>query len=110
MGAVIGDQACLKMVTKATMNPPIAPSAKSGPTDEMAVSGSAAFRNRFHVQAAVATEQINSMPVLLTVPETVIRSPTTKPSDSNAEGFNAGFDVRNSATKCSSFAKLRALL
>src|SRR5882762_5172893 len=81
------------------MNPPMAPTASRGPTDEIAASGSPAFRNRLQAQAAVATVQISRMPVLLTVPETVIRSPITKPSDSNADGFNAGFDVRNSATK-----------
>src|SRR6266545_2741477 len=87
------------MVTSATMNPPMAPTASKGPTDEIADSGSPAFRNRLHVQAAVATVQISRMPVLLTAPDTVIGSPITKPSDSNADGFNAGFDVRNSATK-----------
>ncbi len=87
------------MVTSATMNPPIAPRATSGPTEESAVSGSAALRKRLQVQAAVATVQMSRMPVLLTAPETVIRSPITKPSDSNADGFNAGLEVRNSATK-----------
>src|SRR5262245_11107993 len=106
----MGDQACLKIVTRATMNPPIAPKARSGPIDAMADSGSAAFRKRFHVQAAVATEQINRTPVLLTVPDTVIRSPITRRSVSNADGFSAGFEVRNSATECSSFARLLASL
>src|SRR6266436_2181074 len=88
------------------MNPPMAPTASRGPTDEIAASGSPAFRNRLQAQAAVATVQISRMPVLLTVPETVIRSPITKPSDSNADGFNAGFDVRNSATKSPPSPKL----
>src|SRR4029077_17596098 len=95
----MGDHACLKIVISATMNPPMAPTANKGPTYNIDASGAHAFRNRLQVQAAVATVQISRMPVLLTDPDTVIRSPITKPSVSNADGFNAGFDVRNSATK-----------
>src|SRR5271168_681883 len=47
----------------------------------------------FQVQAAVAITQISSKPVLLTVPCSVIASPSPTPSPWNALAFRAGFDV-----------------
>jgi hypothetical protein len=49
--------------------------------------------NRFQLQAAVATTQINKMPVLLTVPEMVMLSSNTAPPTRNASPDNAGLEV-----------------
>src|SRR5580704_1199922 len=49
--------------------------------------------NRFQLQAAVATAQISKMPVLLTVPEMVMLSPSTAPLMRNASPDSAGFEV-----------------
>jgi len=73
------------MVTSATMNPPTVPRATSGATDESAVFGSPHIRDAAPSPRCVATVQINRIPVLLTVPDTVMRSPSTKPSVSNAD-------------------------
>ena len=70
MGAVTADHCFLKTVTMAQMNPPISPSIISGATADMSCSG----RNKCHVQAAVAMAQMSRMPVLFTVPLSVIRS------------------------------------
>src|SRR5205807_8594134 len=87
MGAVTGAHDFLKIVTMAKINPPIAPPNTRG-TDSVG-----AFRNRFQLQAAVATAQINSTPVLLAVPCTVIASPKATPSPRNAFSFKAGLAV-----------------
>src|SRR5260370_31663274 len=47
------------------------------------------------VQAAVATTQSNSKPVLFTVPCKVIASPPTATSPRKAFSFSAGLEVRN---------------
>src|SRR6266436_1860692 len=88
MGAVNGAQFCLKMVTSATMKPPKTPPIIHG----MAAPGAGECDNP-HVQAAVATTQSCSRPVLLTVPCRVIASPkATWPL--NAFSLSAGLDVR----------------
>ena len=66
------------MVTIARMNPPMAPTRIIGPMACIASSGEAglnALKKRFHVQAAVATQQMSRMPVLFTAPEMVMLSP-----------------------------------
>src|SRR5271156_1543913 len=47
----------------------------------------------FQVQAAVAITQSSSTPVLLTVPCSVMGSPTLTPAPWKALAFRAGFDV-----------------
>src|SRR5690242_11148960 len=84
----MGDQVFLKMVTSATTKPPMRPPIIQG----MAASGVGDLESP-QVQAAVATTQRRSTPVLLTVPCNVMASPkATCPL--NAFSFNAGFDVR----------------
>src|SRR5277367_615526 len=86
-GAVNGDHSFLKMVTSAMMNPPIPPAISSGNT-----ACGPSVTNLSQVHAAVATVQISRMPVLFTVPCSVIASPAaTWPW--NAFAFSAGFDV-----------------
>src|SRR5260370_700554 len=76
------------MVTSATMKPPRKPPIIHG----MAACG-AWECDKPHVQAAVATTQSRSRPVLLTVPCSVIASPkATWPL--NALSLSAGLDVR----------------
>src|SRR5580693_6683841 len=88
MGAVIGAQFGLKMVASAAMRPPKIPPIIHG----MALSGCGECE-RPQVQAEVATTQSSSTPVLLTVPCTVIASPTpTTPW--KAFSFSAGLEVR----------------
>src|SRR5271170_89970 len=88
-GAVNGDHSFLKMVTSAMMNPPIPPAISSGNT-----ACGPAVTNRSQVHAAVATVQISRMPVLFTVPCSVMASPAaTWPW--KAFAFSAGFEVLN---------------
>src|ERR1017187_6954432 len=78
MGAVTGDHSFLKTVTMAQINPPINPISISGATSVISRVG----RNRLHVQAAVAIAHTNRMPVLFTVPLSVIRLATSiRPPD-----------------------------
>src|SRR5216684_7837180 len=76
------------MVTSATMKPPKTPPIIHG----MAAPGAGECDNP-HVQAAVATTQSRSRPVLLTVPCKVIASPKAA-CPLKAFSFSAGFDVR----------------
>src|SRR5258708_40076824 len=98
MGAVTGGQAFLKIVTTATMNPPMPPTAVNGST----VSGAGECRNWFQLQAAVAMVQSSRMPVLLTVPDNVMVSALPAPSSTwKLWAFNAGFEVLTSAIEFS---------
>src|SRR6478735_5389887 len=94
MGAVVGAQLFLKMVTSATTNPPSAPAHSQGRT-------SAGFPElkkirQGHRPATITTA--SRMAVLLTVPWIVIawavsgRTPTKPPKDFEE---SAGFEVRN---------------
>src|SRR5580700_1323298 len=87
-GAVKGAQVFLKMVTKAVIRPPSRPPIIHG----IAFSGLGECE-RPQVQAEVATTQSRSMPVLLTVPCTVIASPVAI-WPWKAFSFRAGFAVR----------------
>src|ERR1700748_2987754 len=71
MGAVIGDQLLLKIVTSAAMRPPKTPPIIQG----MALSGWGECA-RPQVQAEVAMTQSSRTPVILTVTGMVIASPT----------------------------------
>ena len=51
------------------------------------------MKKRFQVQAAVATQQSSSMPVLLTVPETVMLSPNAASPVRKVSPLRAGFEV-----------------
>src|SRR5712692_5653377 len=88
-GAVSGAQFFLKMVTNAVTIPPIRPPIIQG----RAACGSGECA-RPQVQAEDATTHSSSTPVLLTVPCSVIASPTAT-SPRNAFSFRAGLDVRN---------------
>src|SRR5579862_3696527 len=70
MGAVTGDHSFLKIVTMATMNPPNNPIKTIGP----AALKSRVCRNELQVHAAVAMAHTSRMPVLFTVPFTVMRA------------------------------------
>src|SRR5271156_6417327 len=85
----MGDHSFLKIVTSATINPPIPPIHTSGNT----VSEAGAWKNRFQLQASVATTQISRIPVLLTVPGKVMASPDTARSTLKLFTFKAGFEV-----------------
>src|SRR5205807_10023767 len=76
-----------KIVTNATIRPPMAP----GITSPKARSGAVVLR--FHVQAAVAIAQISSTPVLLIVPFKVMVWPNAAPSPRNVLSFKAGLEV-----------------
>src|ERR1039457_1535353 len=80
------------MVTMATMKPPMPPMASAGPTACMASSGGA-LKKRFQVHAAVATQRMSRIPVLLTVPDTVMLSPKVASPVRKASELNAGFEV-----------------
>src|SRR5579863_5231120 len=69
MGAVIGDHSRLNEVTRAKTNPPSEPTNMAGPTKVM----SCVLMNWVQVHAAVAIAQSSRMPVLLTVPSSVMR-------------------------------------
>src|SRR6266849_7679876 len=88
-GAVSGAQFFLKMVTNAVTIPPLRPPIIHG----KAACGAGECA-RPHVHAEDATTHNSSTPVLLTVPCSVIASPTAT-SPRNAFSFRAGFDVRN---------------
>src|SRR5258707_4618135 len=89
-GAVIGAQLRLKIVTSAVTippsNPPIIHGIAAPGVSECAIP---------QVQAAVATTQSSSSPVLFTVPCKVIASPPTATSPRQAFSFSAGLEVRN---------------
>src|SRR5713101_4689328 len=88
MGAVTPAQLFFQIVTRATTNPPMAPTPINGKTTSRVLPRT----NRPQVHAAVATTQISSTPALLTVPWMVITSPAaSKPVKVFA--FSAGFDV-----------------
>src|SRR4051794_16199970 len=95
-GAVIGAQFFLNTVAIATTNPPSAPTTASGIT----ASGVRECRNMFHVHADVASASSSRIPVLFTVPLTVIAScPIATPSFRKAVSLNVGLEVRiNCAT------------
>src|ERR1039458_2222420 len=80
------------MVTMATMKPPMPPMTSAGAITCMASSGGA-LKKRFQVHAAVATQQMSRMPVLLTVPDTVMLSPSTASPVRKASELSAGFEV-----------------
>src|ERR1019366_5698959 len=92
IGAVIPAHSFLKMVTMATMKPPMPPMASAGAIACMASSGGA-LKKRFQVHAAVATQQRSRMPVLLTVPDTVMLSPNVASPVRKASELSAGFEV-----------------
>src|SRR6266481_4059526 len=89
-GAVIGAQLRLKIVTSAVTIPPSNPPIIHG----MAAPGVSECAKP-QVQAAVATTQSSSTPVLFTVPCKVIASPPTATSPRKAFSFSAGLEVRN---------------
>ena len=64
MGAVKPAHSFLKIVTMATMNPPMAPPNTHG----MTAAGFALVRNMFQVQDAVRTTRNSKMAVLFTAP------------------------------------------
>ena len=66
-GAVIGDHCFLKMVTKAIINPQIAPPKINGIT-----ACGPLVKNNFQVQIAGINKRININKVLLTVPSIVM--------------------------------------
>src|SRR5512140_3854665 len=76
------------------MNPPIAPTSTSG----INVARSPA-RSWFQLQAAVAAVHSSRIPVLFTVPGSVIVSPVTSDEETerNALSFSAGLEVRKRA-------------
>src|SRR5271157_3038307 len=92
-GAVTPAHSFLKIVTIATMNPPMPPTTSIGPTACIASWGDVALKKRFQVHAAVATQQISRMPVLLTAPDTVMLSPKVASPVRNASPLKAGFEV-----------------
>ena len=59
----------------------------------IASSGETASKKRFHVQAAVATQQMTKMPVLLTAPDTVMLSPKVASPVRKVSPLKAGFEV-----------------
>src|SRR6266853_1352704 len=88
MGAVIGAQLGLKMMTSATMKPPKTPPIIHG----TAARGSGEC-DKPQVHAAVATTKNKSRPVLFTVPCSVMASPkATWPL--KAFSLSAGLEVR----------------
>src|SRR5665811_2423419 len=89
----MGDHCFLKMVTRATMNPPMPPTATSGAMPAIASSGEVAAKKRFQVNAAPATHSTTRMPVLLTAPEIVIPSPRVLSLVRKASWPSAGFEV-----------------
>src|SRR2546426_10204548 len=68
MGAVTGDHSFLKIVTRATTKPPIAPPRIHGP----ATAGSSAVRTCAHTHAAGTTTRSSRNAVLFIVPSTVM--------------------------------------
>src|SRR5271166_3140087 len=93
MGAVIGAHCCLKIVTIATMNPPMPPIATSGAMPAIASSGEAAPKKRFQTKAALATHSSTRIPVLFTAPEMVIPSPRVLSTVRKVSWLSAGFEV-----------------
>src|ERR1017187_4106106 len=89
----MGDHCFLKMVTRATMNPPMPPTATSGAMARMASSGDGAAKNLFQVNAALATHSSTRMPVLFTAPEMVIPSPRVLSLVRKVSWPSAGFEV-----------------
>src|SRR2546428_1806289 len=91
MGAVTGDHSFLKIVTRATTKPPIAPPRIHGP----ATDGSSAVRTCAHTHAAGTTTRNRSKAVRLTVPSTVIAGAVgSRRASAKILAFKAGFDVR----------------
>src|SRR5580692_11595478 len=88
MGAVTGDHSLLKIVTSANTNPPIIPPIIHGRT----ASGAWECASP-HVQAAVPTAQTSKIPVLLTVPCTVMASPTMADGREKVRSFRAGLEL-----------------
>src|SRR5664280_3251191 len=80
------------MVTMATMKPPMPPMTSAGIIACIASSGGA-LKKRFQLPAAVATQQRSRMPVLLTVPDTVMLSPSMASPVRKASELSAGFEV-----------------
>src|SRR5690606_4099229 len=109
-GAVTGDHSFLKMVTSASMKPPMAPphmyTAKPG------AGNPSAPRAWFHANAAVRTVSSSRQPVLLTVPLRVIVSPardTTEPlpRSRKVDSFSAGLPLRMD-TPCADWSTAEA--
>src|SRR5712692_5598371 len=102
MGAVTAAQLFFQIVTRATTNPPMAPTTINGRTTSKVLLRT----NRPQVHAAVATTQISSTPALLTVPWMVIASPAaSKPWKVFA--FSAGLDVLSGLAMYSSLLSQR---
>src|ERR1017187_2449317 len=95
----MGDHCCLKIVTMAQRNPPMLPASRYGVMSAIWCD----CANRRQVQAAVATAQSSRMPVLLTVPLSVMEpafasSPDRGPAKSRKVfSLNAGLAVLISA-------------
>src|SRR5271157_5000291 len=81
------------MVTIARMNPPMPPTTIMGAIACIASSGEGALKKRFHVHAAVATQQMSRMPVLLTAPEMVMLSPKVASPVRKVSPLKAGLEV-----------------
>src|SRR5271157_6002616 len=81
------------MVTIARMNPPMPPTTNMGAIACIASSGEGALKKRFHVHAAVATQQMSRMPVLLTAPEMVMLSPKVASPVRKVSPLKAGLEV-----------------
>src|SRR5438093_12621280 len=91
MGAVTGDHSFLKIVTRATTKPPIAPARIHGP----ATDGSSAVRTCAHTHAAGTTTRNNRNAVRFTVPSIVIAGAVgSRRTSAKVFAFRAGFDVR----------------
>src|ERR1700744_2699097 len=87
-GAVTPAHSFLKVVIRAQTKPPIVPIHNHGST----VAADCDWINRCQVHAADAIAQRRRIPVLLTVPWSVILSPTT-PNPANPFSLNTGLEV-----------------
>src|ERR1700691_1920685 len=87
-GAVTADHSFLKTVTNAQTNPPMVPIHSQGTaaTADCCIA-------RCHVHAADAIAQRRRSPVLLTVPWTVIPSPSCRAKPPKAFSPSTGFEV-----------------
>src|SRR5438094_10379969 len=91
MGAVTGDHSFLKIVTRATTKPPIAPARIHGP----ATDGASAVRTWAHTHAAGTTTRNSKNAVLFTVPSTDIEGAVgSRRNATKVFAFMGGFDVR----------------
>src|SRR2546428_11898406 len=94
MGAVTGDHSFLKIVTRATTKPPIAPTRIHGP----AAAGPGAERTCAQTHAAGTTTRNRRNAALFAVPSTVMAGAVgSGRTSAKVCAFRAGFDVRISA-------------